>query len=190
MAYYKYYLFYVVSWCNLRNYKSLNHIKSLSIPKLIERPLFSDVCNEKRRVFRTLPKIIKGQIVNYSPEKKLHGNCVTGSKSSQRRCSMKKAVLKNFAIFKGKHLSWNLFLINFQAWRSVILLKRDCISVVFLWILQHFWEHLFWGTSAGRCFWGSLNPLHVSSYNPWKHKKMRALDIFSGCTKRTMAQNG
>ena len=30
-------------------------------------------------------------------------------RSSHRRCSLKKAVLKDFAIFTGKHLCWSLF---------------------------------------------------------------------------------
>ena len=36
-------------------------------------------------------------------------------RSSQRRCSVKKAVLKIFANFTGKHLCWSLFLIKLQA---------------------------------------------------------------------------
>ena len=35
-------------------------------------------------------------------------------RSSHQRCSVKKDVLKNFVIFTGKHLYWNLFL-EFQA---------------------------------------------------------------------------
>ena len=35
------------------------------------------------------------------------------------------AVLKTFAIFTGKHLCWNLFLIKMQAFRGPALLKRD-----------------------------------------------------------------
>ena len=34
------------------------------------------------------------------------------SRSSHRSCSIKKAVLNNFAIFTGKHLCWSLFLIK------------------------------------------------------------------------------
>ena len=37
-------------------------------------------------------------------------NCLT--RSSHQRCSIKKAVLKNFAIFTGKHLRWSFFLIK------------------------------------------------------------------------------
>ena len=34
-------------------------------------------------------------------------------RSSQRRCSVKKGVLKNFADFTRKYLCWSLFLIKF-----------------------------------------------------------------------------
>ena len=37
------------------------------------------------------------------------------TKSSHWRCSIKKVVLKNFAIFTGKHLCWSTFLIKLQA---------------------------------------------------------------------------
>ena len=43
----------------------------------------------------------------------------------------KKAILKNFATFTGKHLCWRLFLINLQTWRPTSLLKRDSNTVVF-----------------------------------------------------------
>ena len=45
---------------------------------------------------------------------------------------MKKAILKNFAIFKGKHLRWSLLLVNLQAFRPETLLKRDSDTDVFL----------------------------------------------------------
>ena len=44
----------------------------------------------------------------------------------------KKAVLKNFANFKGKHMYWCLFLIKQQVFRPATLLKRDCNTGVFL----------------------------------------------------------
>ena len=57
-------------------------------------------------------------------------------------------VLKNFAVFTGKHCSlrWGLSLIKLQAFRP--LLKRDSNTGVFLWILQTFWEQLFYRTPA------------------------------------------
>ena len=45
-------------------------------------------------------------------------------KNSHRRCSIKKAVLKNFTIFTGKHLCWSLFF-NFIKKR----LQRRCFTV-------------------------------------------------------------
>ena len=65
------------------------------------------------------------------------------SRSSHRRCSLKKAVLKNFALFRGKYLSWSLFLIMLQAMRPAPLLKRDSNTGVFLRILRNFSEHQF-----------------------------------------------
>ena len=59
-------------------------------------------------------------------------------RSSHKRCSIKKGVLKNFAILTGKHLCWSLFLIKLQAWRSATLLKRDSSTGIFLWILWYF----------------------------------------------------
>ena len=44
-------------------------------------------------------------------------------RSSHRRCSVKKGVLK--VGFLGKHLCWSLFLINLQACRLATLLRRD-----------------------------------------------------------------
>ena len=46
------------------------------------------------------------------------------SKTSYRRYSIKKAVLKNFAIFLGKHLSWGLFLIKLQGWGACNFIKK------------------------------------------------------------------
>ena len=44
--------------------------------------------------------------------------------SNHRRCSVKKGVLKKFANFTGKHLSWSLFLIKLQAWACNFIKKR------------------------------------------------------------------
>ena len=62
----------------------------------------------------------------------------------------KKDVLKSFAIFSGKHLYWSLFLKKLKVFGSATLLNRDSNTGDFLWILQNFWEHLFWRTSK-RC---------------------------------------
>ena len=65
-------------------------------------------------------------------------------RSSHQRCSIKKAVLKNFARFTGKHLRWSLFLLT--------LLRRGSNTSAFPRILQNFEKHLFRKTSVNDCF--------------------------------------
>ena len=57
------------------------------------------------------------------------------TRSSHQRCSIKKAILKNFVIFTGKRLCWSLFLTSY---RPVTLWKGDSTTGIFLWILQNF----------------------------------------------------
>ena len=49
-----------------------------------------------------------------------------------------KGVCKNFTNFTGKHLSWSLFLIKLQAFKSATLLKTDSNTGVVLWNWQNF----------------------------------------------------
>ena len=53
-------------------------------------------------------------------------------------------VLKNFAIFTGKHVCWSVFFTKLQAFRIATLLKRDPCTGVFPWNLRNSEEHLFW----------------------------------------------
>ena len=46
-------------------------------------------------------------------------------RSSRSQMFFKIGVLKNFAIFRRKHLCWSLFLIKMQTWRLATLLRRD-----------------------------------------------------------------
>ena len=64
-------------------------------------------------------------------------------RSSHQKCSIKKAVLKNFTIFTGKYLYWSLFLIKSQDWRPTTLLKGDSNTGVFLLILRNFKNNYF-----------------------------------------------
>ena len=59
-------------------------------------------------------------------------------RSSHCWCSVKKAVLKNFANLPENQLCWSLFLITLQGLRTVTLSKRDSNTSVFLWNLQNF----------------------------------------------------
>ena len=74
-------------------------------------------------------------------------------RSSHQRWSVKKAVLKNFAIFIGKHQCWSLFLIRLQAFRPATLSRKDSNTGVFLWYCEifkntYFDEHLRMATSG------------------------------------------
>ena len=55
-------------------------------------------------------------------------NCCISS--SLQRCSIKKDVLKKFAIFAGKHLCWSLFLIKLQAFRPDSTYVKECLRTV------------------------------------------------------------
>ena len=56
-------------------------------------------------------------------------------------------LLKNFAIFTGKHLYWSLFLIKLQDWRLVFLLKETPTQVFFSMNIARFLKTAFlWNT--------------------------------------------
>ena len=59
-------------------------------------------------------------------------------RSSHRRRSVKKGVLKNFANFTGRRLCWSLFLITLQVFKPAVLLKRYSYINVFLRNLRNF----------------------------------------------------
>ena len=63
------------------------------------------------------------------------------SRNCRSSCSqifIKISVLKNFAIFTGKHLCRSLFLRTLQVLKPASLLKGDSNTGVFLWILRNF----------------------------------------------------
>ena len=59
--------------------------------------------------------------------------------------SYKSSVLKQFAIFAGKHLCWSLFLINFVKRR----LQHRCFPVN----IAKFLRTAFWWNTSGGCFY-------------------------------------
>ena len=62
--------------------------------------------------------------------KKVNGFQRLTFRSSQQRCSIKRAVPKNFAIFTGKHLYWSLFWDCFE-WLLFNVLRRKDPSWMF-----------------------------------------------------------
>ena len=92
-------------------------------------------------------------------------------RSSHRRCSVKKGVLKKF---RNIHIKtpWSLFLILLQAFRPVTVLKRDSNTGVFL---------KYWKTFKNSYFEEHLRTTAFVSC--WKHCNIRILrnsrmDIF------------
>ena len=64
-------------------------------------------------------------------------------RNSRSQMFFKINVLKNFAMFIGKHLCWSLFWTKLQAFEPAALLKADSNTGVFLWIQRNFQEQLF-----------------------------------------------
>ena len=67
--------------------------------------------------------------------------------SSRWKCSFKRAALKTFPIFSGKHLRWSLFFVKLQD-RHATLLKKESNTSGFLRILRNFQEQLFYRAST------------------------------------------
>ena len=79
------------------------------------------------------------------------------SRSSHRRCSANKVVLKNFAVFTRKHLYWNLFLIKLQAFRPATLSKWIPTQTFFceyceIFKRTYFEKHLWTAASLSQRF--------------------------------------
>ena len=63
--------------------------------------------------------------------------------NSQRRCSLKKDVLKNFAMFTGKRLRWSLFLKKFKKETPTQMFSCECYEFLTTPILKNICEWLF-----------------------------------------------
>ena len=80
-------------------------------------------------------------------------DCFKGNaRSSHRRCSVRKGVLKNFAKFAGKHLCQKLFFKKVVGRRPATLLKRRlwhrCFQADFAKFLRtHFFTEHLWATA-------------------------------------------
>ena len=83
---------------------------------------------------------------------------------SHRRCCIKKAVLKNFEIFTGKHLCW-----SFQSFRPATLSKTDFKKQVFsreyceIFKSTYFEKHLPKAAPELEC-------IELGSVKSWTHK--------------------
>ena len=80
-------------------------------------------------------------------------------RGSQRRCSVKKGALKNFAKFTGKQLRQSLFLNKIAGLRPATLLKKRLWHRCFLVNFAKFQRNLFYRTPPDDCFCNSI-PFH------------------------------
>ena len=88
-------------------------------------------------------------------------------KSDCLQTFFKKGILKNYAIFIGKHLYWSLFLIKLQAWRRFLQNTSGGCSVK-KGVLKDFAnfkeEHLCWSPFLIKLnAWGPVNVLKRDS---------------------------
>ena len=77
------------------------------------------------------------------------------SRSSHRRCSIKKVFLRIPQNSQEITCARVSFLIKFQASGLQFYEKRDSGAGVFLWILRNLQEGSFYRTPLGDCFWNS-----------------------------------
>ena len=92
-------------------------------------------------------------------------NIDSSCRSSRSQMFFNIVVLKNFAIFSGKHLRWSLFLIKLQAWTLSFINKR-LQHRCFLRILQYFYKQLLLQNISSSCFWiASVMEFPRSEYN-------------------------
>ena len=92
--------------------------------------------------------------------------------SGHQKSSIKKAVIKNFAIFTGKHLCWRFF---FNKVAGIFLTHWTTLTDVFQGILRNFPQQLFFMTASGDCTGLLLS--HARSFS------VRVKPIQSGCRR-------
>ena len=76
---------------------------------------------------------------------------IQGAEAATQRCSIKN-IFKNCTKFTGKSICPNLSFNKVAEMSTATLLKRDSVTVFFLWILCNFYEHLLCITSVKGCF--------------------------------------
>ena len=82
------------------------------------------------------------------------------NKSKSLLVFYKKAVVKNFAYFFGKHLCRHLFLKKLHTYSLQLSSNRYSNTGVFLWSLQNLSEQPFCRTPPGDCCWTQIGSWH------------------------------
>ena len=86
------------------------------------------------------------------------------NRSSRLQMFFKTGVLKDFAIFTGKHLGRVLFLMNLQAWRLTALLISTPTLVFSYECFEICKNNLFYRIPFGGCFCKEKTILAISSW--------------------------
>ena len=100
-------------------------------------------------------------------------------RSSHRRCSVKKVVLRNFAKFTGKHLCQSRFLNKVPVLRPATLLKKTMAQVFSCEFCEIFKNTFLYRTPPDDCFWNLSRLINRyekekiesgrSAYRKWKN---------------------
>ena len=77
-------------------------------------------------------------------------------KRSCRRCSIKRAVLKNLAILIGKHLCWSFFLINLQAYSRRLQTPIQMFSCEYCKIFKSIYSKGHLWRTASEIYWSKV----------------------------------
>ena len=107
---------------------------------------------------------------------------VERDRRNHQRCSIKKAVLKDFAIFTGKHLCWRLKDSNATILKNIceqLLLKKPVAwNRLTLEALTTRTDQTYWKNSSTKadelfeCVWpfcrASAERVNIYSYTPWR----------------------
>ena len=98
-------------------------------------------------------------------------------RSTHRRCSVRKGVLRNFAKFTGKHLCQRLFFNKVAGLRPATLLKKSLWHMCFPVNFAKFLRTPFLQNTSGRLL------LHVVAFfEPSVMKEVRILDLHNNST--------
>ena len=111
------------------------------------------------------PKSSKTLVKDKTPVKLQAWHFISKTKSSHRRCSLKKGVHKKFAKFTGKHLCWSLFSHKVTGQKSATLFKNKLQHRCFLVNFGKFLRTPFSENTFGDCF--CKTSLYNWSRNKW-----------------------
>ena len=118
-----------------------------------------------------------------SNNRRAHRPSKSQHRSSHRRCSVKKGVLRNFVKFTGKHLCQSLFLNKVAGPRPATLLKKSLWHVFFPVNFAKFLRTPSLQSTSGRLLLSEVNKKALLILD------ILLLNIFSGLNKKLITMN-